>query len=137
DQSMNYNVKFDVPAKYLGTEVTSLISKLTPADQQKIESVPVTANLTGSFSSPAVKTDLKAATTSLVTQLVKMQKDKLLNQGAGALSNILGGNNNNSTTNNATSTTDTTKTQTPPKDQIKDGVKNALNDLLGGKKKKE
>ncbi|SHJ03322.1 AsmA-like C-terminal region-containing protein [Flavobacterium haoranii] len=138
DQSMNYDVKFDVPAKYLGTEVTSLISKLTPADQQKIESVPVTANLTGSFTSPAVKTDLKAATTNLVTQLVKMQKDKLINQGTGALSNLLGGN-SSSTTSNATSTTDTTKTTTTtaPKEQIKDGVKNALNGLLGGKKKKE
>lgn len=133
DQSMNYDVKFDVPAKYLGTEVTSLLSKLTPADQQKIESVPVTANLTGSFSSPAVKTDLKAATTSLVTQLVKMQKDKLLNQGADALGNILSGNNNNTTPNNNTST-DTTKTETTtPKDQIKD----VLGGLLGGKKKKE
>ena len=135
DQSMNYDVKFEVPAKYLGTEVTSLIAKLTPADQQKIESVPVTANLTGTFNSPAVKTDLKTATTSLVTQLVKMQKDKLLNQGAGALSNILSGNNN--TSNNITTNNDTTKTQIPPKDQIKDGVKGAIKDLFGKKKKQE
>jgi hypothetical protein len=133
DQSMNYDVKFDVPAKYLGTEVTSLLSKLTPADQQKIENVPVTANLTGSFSNPAIKTDLKTATTSLATQLVKMQKDKLLNQGADALGNILSGNNNDTTPNNNAST-DTTKTQTTtPKDQIKD----VLGGLLGGKKKKE
>lgn len=138
DQSMNYDVKFDVPAKYLGTEVTSLISKLTPADQQKIESVPVTANLTGTFNSPAVKTDLKAATTSLVTQLVKMQKEKLLNQGAGALGNLLGGNKDNTTSNANTTTTDTTKTQTQtPKDQVKDAVKDGLNSLFGNKKKKK
>src|SRR5690606_7200316 len=31
DQSMAYNVKFDVPAKYLGTQVNSLLTKLTPA----------------------------------------------------------------------------------------------------------
>ena len=135
DQSMNYDVKFDVPAKYLGTEVTSLLSKLTPADQQKIESVPVTANLTGSFTNPAVKTDLKSATTNLASQLVKMQKDKLLNQGAGALGNLLGGN-KDTTTSSANPTTDSTKTQTP-KDQVKDGVKNVLGGLLGGKKKKE
>lgn len=132
DQSMNYDVQFDVPAKYLGTEVNSLLNKLTPSDQQKIENVPVTANLTGSFSSPTVKTDLKSATTNLASQLVKMQKDKLLNQGAGALSNILGGNNNS--TSNANATTDSTETQTTtPKDQIK----NVLGGLLGGKKKKE
>lgn len=135
DQSMDYNVKFDVPAKYLGTEVTSLISKLTPADQQKIENVPVTANLTGSFGSPSVKTDLKGATTNLVTQLVKMQKDKLINQGAGALGNLLGGGNNNAS-NNATTNSDSTKTTTP-KEQVEDGVKNAIKDLFGKKKKKE
>ena len=135
DQSMDYNVKFDVPAKYLGTEVTSLISKLTPAEQQKIENVPVTANLTGSFGSPSVKTDLKGATTNLVTQLVKMQKDKLINQGAGALGNLLGGGNNNAN-NNATTNSDSTKTTTP-KEQVEDGVKNAIKDLFGKKKKKE
>ncbi len=135
DQSMNYDVKFDVPAKYLGTEVTSLLSKLTPADQQKIESVPVTANLTGSFTNPTVKTDLKSATTNLASQLVKMQKDKLLNQGAGALGNLLGGN-KDTTTSSANPTTDSTKTETP-KDQIKDGVKGAIKDLFGKKKKDE
>lgn len=133
DQKMNYDVKFDVPAKYLGTEVTNLLSKLTPADQQKIESVPVTANLTGSFSQPSVKTDMKQATTNLATQLVKMQKDKLVNQGTSALSNLLGG--DKATTN--TTTTDTTKTTPTPKEQVKDGVKDAVKNLFGKKKKDE
>lgn len=133
DQKMNYDVKFDVPAKYLGTEVTNLLSKLTPADQQKIESVPVTANLTGSFSQPSVKTDMKQATTNLATQLVKMQKDKLVNQGTTALSNLLGG---DKATTNAT-TTDTTKTTPTPKEQVKDGVKDAVKNLFGKKKKEE
>lgn len=133
DQIMNYNVKFDVPAKYLGTEVTNLLSKLTPAEQQKIESVPVTANLTGSFSQPNVRTDMKQATTNLATQLVKMQKDKLVNQGTSALNNLLGGNN---TTTNATAK-DTTKTSPTPKEQVKDGVKNAVKNIFGKKKKEE
>lgn len=133
DQKMNYDVKFDVPAKYLGTEVTNLLSKLTPAEQQKIQSVPVTANLTGSFSQPNVRTDMKQATTNLATQLVKMQKDKLVNQGTTALSNLLGG--DKATTN--TTTTDTTKTTPIPKEQVKDGVKNAVKNLFGKKKKDE
>ena len=29
DQNMNYNVKFDVPAKYLGKEANNLIAKLS------------------------------------------------------------------------------------------------------------
>ena len=133
DQKMNYDVKFDVPAKYLGTEVTNLLSKLTPAEQQKIESVPITANLTGSFSQPNVRTDMKQATTNLATQLVKMQKDKLVNQGTSALSNLLGG---DKATTNAT-TTDTTKTTPTPKEQVKDGVKDAVKNLFGKKKKDE
>jgi hypothetical protein len=133
DQKMNYDVKFDVPAKYLGTEVTNLLSKLTPAEQQKIENVPVTANLTGSFSQPNVRTDMKQATTNLATQLVKMQKDKLVNQGTSALSNLLGG---DKATTNATAT-DTTKTTPTPKEQVKDGVKDAVKNLFGKKKKEE
>ncbi|WP_130735255.1 AsmA-like C-terminal region-containing protein [Flavobacterium sp. J27] len=132
DQTMNYDVKFDVPAKYLGTEVTSLLSKLTPADQQKIESVPVTANLTGNFSNPAIKTDLKQATTNLASQIVKMQKEKLVNEGTSALTNLFNGTKDNSTA----TATDTTKTTTP-KENIKEGVKNVLGGILGGKKKKE
>jgi hypothetical protein len=133
DQIMNYNVKFDVPAKYLGTDVTNLLSKLTPAEQQKIKSIPVTANLTGSFSQPNVRTDIKQATTNLAMQLVKMQKDKLVNQGTSALSNLLGGNNR---TTNATAT-DTTKTTPTTKEQVKDGVKDAVKNLFGKKKKEE
>ena len=137
DQVMDYNVKFDVPAKYLGTEVNNLIAKLTPADAAKIENIPVNALLTGNFSNPKVTTDTKQATTNLVTQLVKMQKDKLIGQGTSALTNLIGG--NNAANNNATSS-DTTKTvapKTPTKDDVKEGVKNVIGGFLGGKKKKE
>ncbi|MVO08792.1 AsmA family protein [Flavobacterium sp. TP390] len=132
DQTMNYDVQFDVPAKYLGTEVTNLLSKLTPADQQKLERVPITANLTGNFTNPNIKTDLKQATTNLATQIVKLQKEKLVNEGTSALSNLFNGTKDNTTT------TDTTKTTTQtPKEDIKEGVKNVIGGFLGGKKKKE
>ena len=139
DQTMDYNIKFDVPAKYLGKDVNNLLAKLTPADAAKIENIPVNAVLGGNFNNPKITTDTKQATTNLVTQLVKMQKDKLIGQGTGALTNLLGGNSSN--LNNAAATTsDTTKTtspKTPTKDDVKDGVKNVLGGLLGGKKKKE
>jgi hypothetical protein len=134
DQSMNYDVKFDVPAKYLGTEVTSLLAKLSPADQQKLQNVPIVANLGGNFSKPTVKTDLKQATTNIASQIVQMQKEKLVGQGTSALTNLLGGSSNSA---NATTTTDSTKTTTTPKESVKNEVKNVLGGLLGGKKKKE
>lgn len=130
DQSMNYNLKFDVPAKYLGPEVNSLIAKLSPADAAKIENIPVTALLGGSFSSPKISTDLKQSTTKLVNQLVQQQKQKLINQGTSALTNLIDKN---------TKPSDTTKTKTTEKpkteDVVKDKVKEGLNSLFGKKKK--
>jgi hypothetical protein len=90
DQSMNYNLTFDVPAKYLGKEVTNLLAKFSPKDRAKVGSVPVTAKLTGSFTNPKVQTDLKQATTNLVKQLIDQQKNKLLNKGSDKLLNLLG-----------------------------------------------
>ena len=130
DQTMNYNLKFDVPVKYLGKDVTNLIAKLTPADQQKITSIPVNGLMTGNFSQPKFNTDLKQASTNLTTQLVKMQKDKLVNQGTSALGNLIGGTKPNTAT-------DSTKTTTTPKEDIKTKTTDAIKGLLGGKKKKE
>ena len=126
DQSMSYTVKMDVPAKYLGGDANKLLAKLTPAEAAKIENVPVTAMMTGNFKSPKVTTDLKQATTNLASQIVKAQKDKLINQGAGALSNILGGGKKNPS--------DTTKTD-PKKDAVKNAAGDLLNGLFGKKKK--
>jgi len=126
DQLMNYNVKFDVPAKYLGTEINSLIAKLSPSDAKKFETIPINAMLTGNFQNPKITTDVKQATTTLVNNLVKQQKEKLVKQGTNSLNSIIS---------NATKPkTDTTKTD------VKNDVKTRANDLLNGlfnKPKKE
>jgi hypothetical protein len=125
DQSMNYNLKFDVPAKYLGTEANALIAKLSPADANKLETIPVNALLGGTFSQPKISTDIKAATTSLVTALVKQQKEKLIGKGTSALTDLL---------NKNKKPTDTTKTKTPV---VKEEVKTKAKDLLNGLFKKK
>ena len=89
DQTMAYNVKFDVPAKYLGTEANKLLAQLGPADAAKIKNVPITAGLSGTFSNPKITTDMQQAVTNLATQLVKYQRDKLIRQGTSALGNVL------------------------------------------------
>lgn len=130
DQTMGYNLKFDVPAKYFGTEVNKLLAKLSPGEQNKIENIPVTANLTGNFKNPKVSTDMKQAASNLTAQIVKAQKEQLVNQGASALGNIL--NNNKPKT-----SSDTTKTKTNTKnDDIKNAAQGVI-DLFGKKKKKE
>ncbi len=121
DKSMNYDIVFDVPAKYLGSEVTSIIAKLSPTEAAKVKSIPVKANLTGSFTSPSFSTNLKDATSNLVKDLVEKQKQNLLNQGKNKLTDLLGLNKKKS---------DSTKT----KDDTKDKIKNVLGGLFGKKK---
>ena len=124
DQSMNYNLKLDVPAKYLGTEANALLAKLSPADAKKVENVPINALLSGNFKNPKVTTDMKQATTNLVTNLVKQQKDKLIKQGTSALTDLINKNKKPG---------DTTKTQTP-KEEVKTKAKDLLNGIFGKKK---
>ncbi|HEY6142740.1 MAG TPA: AsmA-like C-terminal region-containing protein [Flavobacterium sp.] len=125
DQNMNYNLKLDVPAKYLGTEANALIAKLSPADAAKLENVPVNALLTGNFSNPKISTDMKAAVSNLTNQLMQQQKEKLAKKGASALSDYLN--------KNTSKSADTTKTATQKED-----VKAKASDLINGlfKKKK-
>lgn len=126
DQTMNYNIKFDVPAKYLGTDANKLIAKLTPAEANKLENIPVTAILTGNFKNPKVSTDVQQAITKLATELVKSQKDKLINQGTNALGNLLGGNKPKDTTKTTTTT---------PKEDVKTKVTEGIKGLFNKKKK--
>jgi hypothetical protein len=131
DQSMDYKIKFDVPAKYLGTEVNNLLAKLTPADAAKLENLPINAMLTGSFANPKVSTDIKQATTNLIIQLVDMQKGKLISQATDALGNLIQGKPKVDTS--KTKSADTTKTVTPKQtiEKVKDTVvKNALKNLF-------
>jgi hypothetical protein len=120
DQLMNYSLKLDVPAKYMGTEANALLAKLSPADVAKLDNVPVNASLTGSFSKPKVTTDIKAATTSLVTSLVKQQKQKAITKGTSALEDLI---------NKNTKSGDTTKTK-----KTVNQAKDLLNGLFGKKK---
>ena len=130
DQSMNYNLKFDVPAKYLGSEANALIAKLSAADTAKLESFPINAVLGGNFTNPKITTDINSAVTKLTTQLVNQQKDRLVKQGTSALTDYI---------NKNKKPTDTTKTATPTTPVTKEEVKAKAADLLNGlfKKKKK
>jgi len=142
DKSLAYDATFNVPAKYLGGEVNRLIGKINDNEVNKI-SIPVTANIGGTFTNPQVKTDLTSGVSNLTKQLIEIEKQKLIGQGKDKIKDLLSGiaGGTNTTTGNTTSkdttkvATDTTKTK--PKDQVKEGVKNVLGNILGGKKKKK
>lgn len=122
DQNMDYNLKFDVPVKYLGNDVNKLLAKVTPADAKKIESVPVNAMMSGNFKSPKVTTDVQQASKNVASQLIQLQKEKLVQKGTGVLTTILNGN----------KPKDSTKTTT--KEQVGNAVKAGLKGLFGKKK---
>ncbi|WP_396191595.1 AsmA-like C-terminal region-containing protein [Flavobacterium sp.] len=127
DQLMNYNLKFDVPAKYLGSDINNLISKLTPANAAKLDNIPINAILGGSFSQPKISTDIKAATTTLVNNLAKQQKEQLIGKGTSALENLI---------NKNKKPADTSTTKTPvKKEEIKTKAKDLLNGILKKKEK--
>ncbi len=131
DQAMNYNVKFDVPAKYLGNEVSSILNKLSPDQVNKLQNVPVNAIIGGNFTNPKVSTDIKSAVTNITNQIVKQQKEKLVGKGMDALSGLIGGKKNNPS--------DTTKTDTKQevKKNVEEKAKSLINGLFGSGKKKE
>src|SRR5690606_15277390 len=89
DQSMNYGVMFDVPAKYLGKEVTGLLASLS-GNEANTMMIPIKANITGSFDRPKVQTDMKQVTTNLANQIVEKQKTELINKGKDALGDAIG-----------------------------------------------
>ncbi|CAH0336956.1 hypothetical protein FVB9288_02689 [Flavobacterium sp. CECT 9288] len=130
DQSMNYTLKFDVPAKYLGSEANALLAKLTPADAAKLENLPINASLVGNFTNPRITTDVKTAVTKLTTQLVNQQKDRLVKKGTSAITDYINKNKKPG---------DTTKTAKPSTPAAKEEVKAKAADLLNGlfKKKKK
>lgn len=144
DKSLLYNAVFNVPAKYLGSDVNRLIGKINDNEVNKI-TIPVTANITGSFTNPKVSTDLTSGISNLTKQLIEIEKQKLLGQGKDKIRDLLGGiiNSNIPTPTGTTTTTDSTKVTTDTtktnsnSNPIQQGVKNVLGGILSSKKKKK
>ncbi|MGA9638488.1 AsmA-like C-terminal region-containing protein [Flavobacterium sp.] len=135
DQNMNYNLKFDVPAKYLGTEANALIAKLTPTDANKLESIPINAVMTGNFSNPKISTDMKTAVTNLTNQLVQQQKEKLISKGTSALTDLLNKNKKTGDTTKITAPVTKEEVKEKAKEEVKTKATDLLNGLFGKKKK--
>jgi hypothetical protein len=128
DQTMNYNLKFDVPAKYLGSEANAFIAKMSAADQAKLQNIPINAMVTGNFSNPKISTDMKSAVSSLASQVANQQKEKLTQKGTAALTDLI---------NKNTKAKDTTQAAKTEKEQKTQEVTKKASDLLNGLFKKK
>ena len=126
DNTMNYNLKFNVPAKYFGDEVGGKLAELSNADLSKM-SVDVPVNLSGSFTNPKIQVNTQNAIQDLSSQIIEAQKNRVKNtikdKAQDQINKLLGGDKKE---NDSTST---------KQDEVKDKVK----DVLGGlfKKKKD
>ncbi len=119
DKQMQYKATLDVPAKYLGSDVNNLIAQIDDSSLEEL-TIPVTANIGGSYNQPSVSTDLTSGVKQLTAQLVDIQKQKLLNQGKDTAKDLL-------SDVFKKDDSDTTATQST-------GVKETLGNLLGGDK---
>jgi hypothetical protein len=135
DQTMNYNIKFDVPAKYLGTEANELIAKLSASDASKMESIPVNATLTGNFSNPKISTDIKTAVTNLTNQLIEQQKERLVKQGTSALTDLINKNKKPGDTTKTVVPVTKEEVQTKAKEEVKAKAEDLIKGLFNKKKK--
>ncbi|MFK5973809.1 MAG: AsmA-like C-terminal region-containing protein [Flavobacteriaceae bacterium] len=123
DKKLSYKATFDVPAKYLGTEITSLIARVGEKEMEDL-TIPVTANIGGDYTNPSVSTDLSSGIKNLTAQLVEIQKQKLLNQGKDKVKDLLGG---------ILSGNSSEKDSLEKENTVEEGVKEVLGGLLGGK----
>ncbi|NRD23343.1 AsmA-like C-terminal region-containing protein [Winogradskyella litoriviva] len=134
--TMNYTAVLQVPAKYLGSDVNRLIGKINDNEVNKL-TVPVTANIGGTFTSPNIQTDLTSGVSNLTKQLIEIEKQKLINTGKDKVTDLIGGllGGNTNTTKTDSTTTEANTTKQTTEDKVKEDVGNILGGLLGGKKK--
>lgn len=124
NNTMDYQIKLNLPAKYFGNEVKNQLAKLnnTNIDGMKVD-LPL--NITGQLTQPKINIDVNSAITDLTSQIVKQQKDDLIDKAGDKINDFLDGDKKS---------TDSTSTKN---DDITESVKNVLGGLLNKKKDKK
>lgn len=124
DKKLSYSAVINVPAKYLGKDINNLIAKIDDKSLDNL-TIPVTANITGDYTSPSVSTDLTSGVKSLTTKLIEIEKQKLINKGKEKATDLIGGllSGNQKTKDSLTEANN------------KNAVKDVLGGLLGANKK--
>ena len=119
DQKLNYKATLQVPAKYLGSDITKLIAKIDDPSLADL-TIPVVANIGGLYNSPKVTTDMSSGVKQLTTKLIEVEKQKLIAKGTDKAKDLIGGliSGNKTTTDSTSQKTTDTKT--------------AAKDILGG-----
>jgi len=112
DGKMNYNLKFNLPAKYLGKEAQSIVSKLS-GDAQENTIVPLNVAVGGTTTKPTIIPGMKEAISNLTKQAISNQKEKvketIKKETVKKIESLLGGDTKNNNTETQKSTEETVK----------------------------
>ncbi|MGB8703517.1 MAG: AsmA-like C-terminal region-containing protein, partial [Gillisia sp.] len=137
DMQMNYNITLDVPAKMLGSQIGSTLSKLSAQDLSTM-TVPLPIGLTGTFQNPNINLNMQQAIANLTQQIVAQQKKELTQKGVDALGNILSGAGNRKTPDSTATPVQVKKdsVKNEQQTQVKNAAKTILGNILKNKTKK-
>lgn len=133
DKSIDYNLVLDVPAKYLGSDVTKLLQKLDPKEAEAM-SVSLPVGLKGSFTNPQISLNTESAINQLTQELIAKQKDKLIDKGTGLLNDFLEGNTKKDSTKTNSENTGNTNQQQTTQQQTTEKIKGIFDGIMGGRK---
>jgi hypothetical protein len=129
DNTMNYSLKFNLPAKYFENEVGGKLAQLSNTDISQLN-VGVPVSLTGTFTNPKINLNMKSAVSELTNQIIQAQKEKAKNEIkdkiGNEINNLLGGKTSKDSTQ-----VDSTKTK---EENVKDKVENVLGGIFKKKK---
>lgn len=130
DNELNYKLDLDVPAKYLGKEISGQLSKLSNTDIENMK-VDLPVSFTGDLKNPKINVDVRSATKALTDGIVEDKKKDLENKAKdkakGLLDGLLGDKEKDSTENKSD--------KKSKEEEIKDKAKDVLDGIFGKKKK--
>jgi hypothetical protein len=130
DKSMDYKLTMDVPAKYLGSDVTNLLAKLDPAEANAM-TVSLPVGLAGDFTNPKISLNTEAAVSSLTKKLIEKQQQQLVNKSTDILGDIIAGGSK------PKDSVDTSKGGTTTQETTTKVVKDIFGDIFAKNKKKD
>lgn len=130
DQTIDYNLVLDVPAKYLGSDITRLLKNLNPEEANAM-SVALPIGLKGTFTSPNISLNMEQAVSQMTQELLAKEKDKLKDKGKDILDDFLSGITKKDSTAVPTDTTTTKQQET--RQETTDKIKDIFNGIMRGR----
>lgn len=138
DGTIDYNLKMDVPAGKLGTQLNSFINKYTGSKTDPNAPIPVTIGLGGTVTKPAPKLLMSEQKDQAKEAVKEAVKEEATKKAENLVKDLLNKKDpkKDSKTDTSKVKTDTTKTTTKPAtEKAKEDAVNKIQDLLKKKKK--